>query len=66
MTGAGAEALSDMDMVKKKFVINLVMPSSDQTGELRLIFETVSRCHTYCLIPTTTVYIVCRRGKLVL
>ncbi|CAI8055859.1 Fermitin family homolog 1 [Geodia barretti] len=36
----GAEALSDMDMVKKKFVINLVMPSSDQTGELRLIFET--------------------------
>ena len=43
----GAEALPDIDAVKKKFVINLVLPSSDQTGELRLIFETVSgRCYT--------------------
>ena len=39
---SGAEALPDIDVVKKKFVINLVLPSGDQTGELRLIFETVS------------------------
>jgi hypothetical protein len=36
----GAEALPDIDVAKRRFIINLVLPSSDQSGELRLIFET--------------------------
>ena len=45
----GAEALPDIDVGKRKFNINIVMPSSDQTGELRLSFETVRKFATIFL-----------------
>lgn len=35
----GAEALPDLDVAKKKFSINIILPSSDETGEFRLTFE---------------------------
>ena len=31
-----------MDVSKKKFGMNIILPSSDETGELRLTFDTVS------------------------
>ena len=43
---SGAEALPDIEVGKRKFNINIVMPSSDQTGELRLSFETVRKFAT--------------------
>ena len=55
-TTAGAEALPDIDVVKRKFVINLVLPSSDQAGELRLIFETVSHSFNSTFFQPPSIY----------
>lgn len=38
----GAEAIPDVDVSKKKFAMNIILPSSDETGEIRLVFENVS------------------------
>ena len=38
----GAEAIPDIDVGKKKFALNIMLPSSDETGEIRLVFDTVS------------------------
>ena len=38
----GAEAIPDVDVSKKKFAMNIILPSSDETGEIRLVFESVS------------------------
>lgn len=35
----GAEAIPDVDVSKKKFAMNIILPSSDETGEIRLVFE---------------------------
>ena len=37
----GAESLPDVDVGKKKFALNIILPSSDETGEIRLLFENV-------------------------
>lgn len=42
---AGAEAIPDIDVSKKKFAMNIILPSSDETGEIRLVFESV---RTHC------------------
>ena len=39
----GAEAIPDVDVGKKRFAMNIILPSSDETGEIRLVFESVSR-----------------------
>ncbi len=39
----GAESIPDVDVGKKKFALNIILPSSDDTGEIRLVFENVSR-----------------------
>ena len=49
LSAPGAEALPDIEVGKRKFNINIVMPSSDQTGELRLSFETVRKFATIFL-----------------
>ena len=41
-SGLGAEVFPDIDVGKRKFAMNIVPPTSDQSGELRLAFETVS------------------------
>ena len=38
----GAEAIPDVDVSKKRFAMNIILPSSDETGEIRLVFENVS------------------------
>lgn len=38
----GAEAIPDVDVGKRKYAMNIILPSSDETGEIRLIFENVS------------------------
>ncbi len=38
----GAEAIPDVDVSKRKFAMNIILPSSDETGEIRLVFESVS------------------------
>lgn len=38
----GAEAIPDVDISKKRFAMNIILPSSDETGEIRLVFENVS------------------------
>eukprot|EP00731_Ephydatia_muelleri_P027760 Em0019g633a len=35
-----SEAVPDVDVSKKKFGMNIILPSSDETGELRLTFDT--------------------------
>ena len=40
----GAESFPDIDLGKKRFALNIILPSSDETGEIRLVFENVS-CH---------------------
>lgn len=40
----GAEAIPDVDVSKKRFAMNIILPSSDETGEIRLVFESVSYC----------------------
>ena len=42
ISGLGAEVFPDIDVGKRKFAMNIVPPTSDQSGELRLAFETVS------------------------
>ena len=37
----GAEAIPDIDVSKKRFAMNIMLPSSDETGEIRLAFENV-------------------------
>lgn len=37
----GAEAIPDVDVGKRKYAMNIILPSSDETGEIRLIFENV-------------------------
>ena len=49
----GAEAIPDVDVGKKKYAMNIILPSSDETGEIRLLFESVSVlcvcvCHCAC------------------
>ena len=39
----GAESIPDVDVGKKKFALNIILPSSDDTGEIRLVFENVRR-----------------------
>ena len=39
----GAEAIPDIDVAKKRFAMNIILPSSDETGEIRLVFDSVSR-----------------------
>jgi len=36
----GAEAIPDIDVGKKRFSMNIMLPSSDETGEIRLVFDT--------------------------
>ena len=43
----GAEAIPDVDVSKKKFAMNIILPSSDETGEIRLVFENVSWTYMY-------------------
>ena len=38
----GAEAIPDVDVSKKRYAMNIILPSSDETGEIRLVFENVS------------------------
>lgn len=38
----GAEAIPDVDVGKRKFAMNIILPSSDETGEIRLLFDSVS------------------------
>ncbi len=38
----GAESLPDVDVSKRKYALNIILPSSDETGEIRLLFENVS------------------------
>lgn len=35
----GAETIPDVDVSKKKFAMNIILPSSDETGEIRLVFD---------------------------
>lgn len=35
----GAEAIPDIDVAKKRFAMNIMLPSSDETGEIRLLFD---------------------------
>ena len=44
----GAEAIPDVDVSKKKFAMNIILPSSDETGEIRLVFESVSQILPPC------------------
>ena len=37
----GAEAIPDLEVAKRKFAFNIVLPSSDETGEIRLTLDTV-------------------------
>ena len=37
----GAEAVPDLDLTKRKFCFNIILPSSDEAKELRLYFDTV-------------------------
>ena len=37
----GAESLPDVDVGKRKYALNIILPSSDETGEIRLVFENV-------------------------
>ena len=37
----GAESLPDVDVGKRKYALNIILPSSDETGEIRLGFENV-------------------------
>ena len=39
---SGAEAIPDIDVAKKRFAMNIMLPSSDETGEIRLLFDSVS------------------------
>jgi hypothetical protein len=39
----GAESIPDVDVGKKRYALNIILPSSDETGEIRLVFENVSR-----------------------
>lgn len=43
----GAEAIPDVDVSRKKFAMNIILPSSDETGEIRLLFESVSDTLVY-------------------
>lgn len=37
----GAESIPDVDVGKRRFALNIILPSSDDTGEIRLVFENV-------------------------
>lgn len=37
----GAESIPDVDVGKKRYALNIILPSSDDTGEIRLVFENV-------------------------
>ena len=39
----GAESIPDVDVGKKRYALNIILPSSDDTGEIRLVFENVCR-----------------------
>lgn len=43
----GAESLPDVDVGKRKYALNIILPSSDETGEIRLVFENVNAL-VYC------------------
>ena len=38
----GAESIPDVDVGKKRYALNIILPSSDDTGEIKLVFENVS------------------------
>ena len=38
----GAEAIPELDVSKRKYIFRILLPSSDDTGEIRLFFDTVS------------------------
>ena len=37
----GAEAIPDLDIAKRKYCFRILLPSSDETGEVRMYFDTV-------------------------
>ena len=39
---AGAKAVADVDVSRSKYAMNIIMPSSEETDEFRLTFESVS------------------------
>lgn len=39
----GAESIPDVDVGKRRFALNIILPSSDDTGEIRLVFENVCK-----------------------
>ena len=51
----GAEAIPDVDVSKKKFAMNIILPSSDETGEIRLVFENVSWTYLHMYMYPTHV-----------
>lgn len=42
LPGAGAKAVADVDPSRHKYAMTIIMPSSDETDEFRLTFESVS------------------------
>jgi hypothetical protein len=46
----GSEIAPDLDIPKRKFCFNLILPTSDETREIRLYFDTVS-------LPLITFYL---------
>ena len=41
---SGAKAVADVDVSRGKYAMNIIMPSSEETDEFRLTFESVSSC----------------------
>lgn len=54
----GAESIPDVDVGRKRFALNIILPSSDDTGEIRLVFENVS-C-VVCGMGLPSLYVVIR------
>ena len=50
---AGAKAVADVDVSRNKYAMNIIMPSSEETDEFRLTFESVSLViHYYRIVIT--------------
>ena len=59
---AGAKAVADVDVSRNKYAMNIIMPSSEETDEFRLTFESVrsflNTLHCHCNL-SFNVYCFC-------
>lgn len=53
---SGAKAVADVDVSRSKYAMNIIMPSSEETDEFRLTFESVSSSLNASYIMITSLF----------